>query len=96
MLSEIKNASAWVSFSCKDGLHTCGDDYIGDCAKALDSIPCVKAIGVNCTAPEYVESLILEIRKYTSKPVVVYPNSGEHYDPSGKTWEGRQRIMQTL
>ena len=88
VLSEIKNASAWVSFSCKDGLHTCGDDYIGDCAKALDPIPCVKAIGVNCTAPEYVESLILEIRKYTSKPVVVYPNSGEHYDPSGKTWGG--------
>ena len=88
VLSEIKNASAWVCFSCKDGLHTCGDDYIGDCAKALDPIPCVKAIGVNCTAPEYVESLILEIRKYTSKPVVVYPNSGEHYDPSGKTWGG--------
>lgn len=88
VLSEMENAACWISFSCKDGLHTCGDDDISDCAKALDEIPCVKAIGVNCTAPEYVESLILEIRKYTDKPVVVYPNSGEHYDASDKTWEG--------
>lgn len=56
VLSEMENAACWISFSCKDGLHTCGDDDIGDCAKALDEIPCVKAIGVNCTAPEYVES----------------------------------------
>lgn len=88
VLKEIEEAEAWVSFSCRDGLHTCGDDYIGDCAKALDAIPQVRAIGVNCTAPEYVESLISEIRKYTDKPVVVYPNSGEQYDPESKTWHG--------
>lgn len=88
VLSEIPGASAWISFSCKDGLHTCGDDPIGDCAKALDEFPQVKAVGVNCTAPEYVESLIREIRKYTDKPVVVYPNSGEHYDAGSRTWNG--------
>ncbi|WP_299143183.1 homocysteine S-methyltransferase, partial [uncultured Dialister sp.] len=88
VLSEMENAACWISFSCKDGLHTCGDDLISDCAKALDKISCVQAMGVNCTAPEYVESLILEIRKYTDKPVVVYPNSGEHYDAESKTWHG--------
>lgn len=88
VLSEISGASGWISFSCKDEFHTCGDDLIGDCAEALDEFPQVKAIGVNCTAPEYVESLIREIRKHTDKPVVVYPNSGEHYDAGSKTWNG--------
>lgn len=88
VLSEIPGASGWISFSCKDEFHTCGDDLIGDCAEALDEFPQVKAIGVNCTAPEYVESLIREIRKHTDKPVVVYPNSGEHYDAGSKTWNG--------
>ena len=46
------------------------------------------AVGINCTAPQYVESLIKEIVKVTDKPVVVYPNSGEDYDAGSKSWEG--------
>lgn len=88
VLKEIEGAAAWISFSCKDGTHTCGDDLIADCAKALDTVDEVKAIGINCTAPEHVESLIKEIRTHTDKPVIVYPNSGEDYDASDKTWHG--------
>lgn len=88
VLSEIPGAEAWISFSCKDGLHTCGGDLISDCAKALKDIKEVAAIGINCTAPQYVESLIKEIVKVTDKPVVVYPNSGEDYDAGSKSWEG--------
>ena len=44
--------------------------------------------GVNCTAPQYVEDLIRAIRRETDKPVVVYPNSGENYDASDKSWHG--------
>ena len=88
VLKEIKGAKAWISCSCKDGLHTCGGDMISDCAKALDEIDEVKAIGLNCTAPEYVESLIKEAKKGTSKPIVIYPNSGESYNVEKKTWEG--------
>ena len=46
------------------------------------------AVGVNCTAPEYVASLIAEIKKGTDKPIIVYPNSGEHYDVGAKIWGG--------
>ena len=46
------------------------------------------AVGVNCTAPKYIPSLIVEIRKGTDKPIIVYPNSGEHYDVGKKTWGG--------
>lgn len=65
-----------------------GGDLISDCAKALKDIKEVAAIGINCTAPQYVESLIKEIVKVTDKPVVVYPNSGEDYDAGSKSWEG--------
>ena len=51
-------------------------EWCGACAKSDK----VFAIGVNCTPPQFVESLICEIRSATQKPIVVYPNSGERYE----------------
>ena len=79
---------AWISFSCKDEAHTCGGDAIADCARLLDKERQVTVIGVNCTAPQYVADLIRNIRAHTTKPVVVYPNTGETYDAVTKTWHG--------
>lgn len=78
----------WVSFSCKDGKHISDGTEISLCATWLDNVPEVVAVGLNCAAPQYVVSLIQEITAHTSKPVVVYPNSGETYDPVSKTWRG--------
>lgn len=79
---------AWISFSCKDKVHTCGDDLLRDCAAFLETADCVSAIGINCTDPAYVAALIGEIRKGSAKPIVVYPNTGEKYDPVSKQWYG--------
>ena len=79
---------AWISFSCKDEAHTCGGDAIADCARLLDKERQVTVIGVNCTVPQYVADLIRNIRAHTTKPVVVYPNTGETYDAVTKTWHG--------
>ncbi|MDD3394410.1 MAG: homocysteine S-methyltransferase [Anaerotignum sp.] len=79
---------AWISFSAKDGEHINSGERMEDCARWLDGHPQVAAIGVNCTPPEFMESLICEIRKGTNKPIVVYPNSGEQYDAETKTWHG--------
>ena len=43
---------------------------------------------VNCTAPRYLPRLIAAARAVTDKPLVVYPNSGETYDPGQRTWIG--------
>lgn len=88
VLSGIEGASAWVSFSCRDGQYTCGGDDIGDCAAFLDQVPQIAAIGVNCIDPAYGESLICRIRERTEKPIVIYPNSGETYDLTEKCWHG--------
>lgn len=87
-LRRYPDAGAWISFSCKDAEHTCGGDAIADCARLLDKESQVAAIGVNCTAPQYVADLIRNIRAHTAKPVVVYPNTGETYDAITKTWHG--------
>lgn len=81
-------AECWISFSCKNETEISDGTPIRECAKKLNGISCVKAIGLNCTAPHFVESLIKEIKKETDKPVIVYPNSGEIYDAETKTWHG--------
>lgn len=87
-LHRYPDMGAWISFSCKDPEHTCGGDDVADCARLLDRESQVAAIGVNCTAPQYVADLIHNIRAHTEKPVVVYPNTGETYDAVTKTWHG--------
>ena len=79
---------AWFSFSCRDGAHISDGTEITACARFLNDVPEAAAIGLNCTAPQYVEELIRAIRSETAKPIVVYPNSGEHYDTSDQSWHG--------
>jgi homocysteine S-methyltransferase len=79
---------AWFSFSCRDGTRIADGTPIRECARFLDRVDGVCAIGVNCTAPRHVESLIAEVRAATRKPVVVYPNSGETWDAPTRSWSG--------
>lgn len=83
-----KGIPAWISFSCKDEKHISSGEAIADVARYLDGIEEVVAIGINCTHPSYVEGLIKEIRSLSDKAIVVYPNTGELYDSSNKTWHG--------
>ena len=48
----------------------------------------VVAVGINCTPPRYIPDLIAELFAVTQKPIIVYPNSGEHYDATHKRWHG--------
>ena len=87
---------AWFSFSCRDAAHISDGMEIAVCARWLDTVPEAAAIGLNCTAPQYVESLIGEIRRETTKPIVVYSNSGETYDASDKSWHGAAEDFGTI
>jgi homocysteine S-methyltransferase len=88
LLREFPDACAWMSFSCKDGEHTCEGDPIETCAAELQRFPQIVAVGANCTAPQYVTPLLRRMRDRTDKPLVAYPNSGEFYDASSKQWSG--------
>jgi homocysteine S-methyltransferase len=88
LLKEFPNVYCWISFSGKNDLEISDGTLISECAKYLDNCEQVAAIGINCTAPAYVNSLIEEIKNNSKKPVIVYPNSGEEYDANSKTWHG--------
>jgi homocysteine S-methyltransferase len=88
LLGEFPNTYAWFTFSAKDGEHICHGEKISECAALLDTSSQVAAVGINCTSPLHIPSLIREIKKNTSKPIIVYPNSGEVYDPETNAWHG--------
>ena len=78
---------SWVSFSCIDESHISDGTHISDAVKIFKDNPNVLAVGVNCTSPEYIDSLILKIRQAVpDKAIIVYPNSGETYEPNEKNW----------
>jgi homocysteine S-methyltransferase len=88
LLAEFPGVSAWVSFSARDEAHICHGERLADCAAFLDNEPQVAAIGVNCTAPTFIPALIRAAHGATSKPILVYPNSGEIYDAATYSWHG--------
>jgi homocysteine S-methyltransferase len=88
LLKEFPNMTAWISFTARDGRHISEGQVFADCVREFDSHPQVTAMGINCTSPVYTPSLIREAKKSTTKPIVVYPNSGETYDAANDEWNG--------
>ncbi|MDJ0841295.1 MAG: homocysteine S-methyltransferase [Acidobacteriota bacterium] len=88
LLKEFPGLRAWVSFSARDEVHTSQGEPMTKVAAALHEHDQVEAVGVNCTNPKFIESLIHAVRAGTDKPVVVYPNSGETWCAQTHTWGG--------
>jgi len=92
LLAEFPQYTAWISFSARDGQHNAQGESIAECVAEIATHPQVIAVGINCTAPRFLPDLIQTIRGVTSKPIVVYPNSGETYDPVAQCWIGSTEI----
>ena len=88
LLKEFPDAAAWISFSARDGKHISEGQLLADCIQELEDNPQIAAIGINCTSPKYIPSLISLAKQKTDKPVLVYPNSGETYDAAKQDWDG--------
>lgn len=84
LLRSLTDVPAWVSFTCVDGDHTVGLDRFADATAAVAGA--VQFVGVNCTAPTHVESLLRSIR--VDLPLVVYPNHGAVWDAERRCWLG--------
>jgi homocysteine S-methyltransferase len=88
LLGEFPSISAWVSFSARDEKHTSEGQLFVDCVKVLEDHLQIAAIGINCTSPKYIQSLIRRAKQATQKPILAYPNSGETYDAEKNDWNG--------
>lgn len=79
--------SAWLSFTVADGALRTGGELAEAFADA-DRVDEIVAVGINCSHPDEVDGAIRAARSVTDKPVVVYPNSGEHWNRATRSWEG--------
>ncbi|KAJ6725989.1 hypothetical protein OIU79_004197 [Salix purpurea] len=90
---EETNIPAWFSFNSKDGINVVSGDSILECASIADSCKRAVAVGINCTPPRFIHGLVLAIQKATSKPIVIYPNSGETYNAGLKQWKKSSGVV---
>ncbi|KAI6239336.1 Homocysteine S-methyltransferase 1 [Aphelenchoides fujianensis] len=94
---ESFGCDGWISAQCRDGEHLANGDRFADFAAAVSDSPRVRAIGVNCTSPECVRSLLTSAQSATNgKPFVVYPNSGEQFDCEEKKYFGDAKVGRML
>jgi len=88
-LTKNCTSPSWVSFSCKDGNHINDGTPIVEAAKIFIEHPNIFAIGVNCTKPQHISNLIMNLKSVLAdKNIIIYPNSGEVYNAETKTWSG--------
>jgi len=88
LLKEFPSITAWVSFTARDEKRISEGQVFADCVEQLEDNRQIVAIGINCTSPKYVLSLIHDAKKATNKPILVYPNSGETYNAMKNDWNG--------
>lgn len=88
LLEEFPGVPAWISFSCRDGMHDAHGEDFGECAALVAGSPSVIATGINCTAPGFVASLLQRARARCTLPLFAYPNSGETWHAQSGCWQG--------
>lgn len=88
LLHETPESYAWFSFSCRDGKRVSDGAALAETLAPFKDEPQVVAVGVNCTSPSLISSLIAEAHHAVDKPIVVYPNSGEGWDAERRCWIG--------
>lgn len=87
LLGEKEGPTAWLAFSCSDAERMCDGTPVGRAVELLRDTARVEAIGINCTAPRHIEGLLRELAAWP-RARVVYPNSGEGYEPQAHGWSG--------
>ncbi|KAK3598408.1 hypothetical protein CHS0354_005501 [Potamilus streckersoni] len=94
LLQEFPAAEASVSFSCKDGSHTCHGELFSDAVRSVCQSDQVIAVGLNCTSPQYVTPLLKSIEHLKiKKPILVKPNSGELWNAMDKRFYGQNHFQ---
>jgi homocysteine S-methyltransferase len=87
LLDEI-GTHAWVSFSCRDGAHLSDGTPLADAIDVVAASSAIIGLGVNCTPPTLLPSLLEIARSQTAIRLVAYPNRGATWDAVARTWTG--------
>ncbi|WP_433894725.1 homocysteine S-methyltransferase [Streptomyces sp. CA-111067] len=85
--AEGTGVPVWLSYTI-DGERTRAGDPLAEAFALAAGRDEVIAVGVNCCDPADVDLAVPLAAGVTGKPVVVYPNSGERWDPDSRRWQG--------
>ena len=89
LLAEVDGSGqpCWLSVTCAGDRTRAGEPAAEAFSLARD-VGEIVAVGVNCIDPADAYPLVRSARESSGKPVVAYPNSGEHWDTSTRAWIG--------
>ena len=96
LLTAWPRARAWFSFTLRDSEHLSDGTPLRDVVSVLANYSQIVAMGINCIALENTTAALQHLQSLTALPLVVYPNSGEHYDAVSKTWHHHGEACETL
>ncbi|VTN14384.1 Homocysteine S-methyltransferase [Raoultella terrigena] len=93
LLAEYPRARAWFSFTlprrrASQRRHAAERSGGGACGLSQ-----VVALGINCIALENTTAALQHLHGLTALPLVVYPNSGEHYGRSEQNLAPSRRVL---
>ncbi|MCR9102628.1 MAG: homocysteine S-methyltransferase [bacterium] len=94
LLETFPDVHAWFSFTAKDTAHISEGQPLSAVGQLLGAHPQVLALGFNCIPPHLGTALLSNIKQYTSKPLIIYPNSGEGWDAQRQCWLPAYRAPQ--
>ena len=92
ILSKILSHSSkeiWISVTCNENIEFRDGSSFEEACKIISNIKNVTTMGINCFSPLLVNKAINKLKKYSNKKTLVYPNSGEIYNPKDKFWSGK-------
>jgi len=86
LLEAWPEVQTWVTFTCRDGSRVSEGQPVAEAIAAVADHAQVAAVGFNCVTPTLVDDLLVAAARVTTKPLVVYPNSGERWDATARRW----------
>ena len=94
LLAEVVGSRqpCWLSITCSGDRTRAGEPATEVFSLARD-VEEIVAVGVNCIGPADAYPLVCSASESSGKPVVVYPNSGEHWDTATRTWTGPKKFQ---
>lgn len=85
-LADEAGIPAWLAYSCRDGGHTSAGEPFDEAVAVAAGHQAVVAVGVNCTAPRHVPSLLEIAAGAGAGALVAYPNRGDRWDALTRAW----------
>ena len=86
------NKEIWISITCNENIEFRDGSSFKEACKIISQIEQITTLGINCFSPLLVEKALKKLKKYSNKKTLVYPNSGEKYNPKDKYWNGKNEF----